>query len=54
MRLLEAAPSEERFGIQHLCDTKRAVAEMSFDALLEDVYERYPAFATNSVFKRRA
>jgi uncharacterized protein YwgA len=53
-QLLEAADSETRFGVQHLYDTKRAVAGMSFDALLEDVYERYPAFATNSVFRRRS
>jgi hypothetical protein len=35
MQLLEAAASEERVGIQHLYETKRAVAEMRFDALLE-------------------
>jgi uncharacterized protein YwgA len=53
MQLLEAADPQARFAVQQLYDTKRAVAGMSFDALLEDGYERYPAFATNSVFRRR-
>jgi uncharacterized protein YwgA len=52
MQLLEN--SHEHLAIQHLYDTKRSVGEMSFDALLEDVYERYPEYATKSVFKRRS
>jgi uncharacterized protein len=31
---------------------KKEVASKSFKALLEDVYERYPAFASKSVFRR--
>lgn len=31
---------------------KKNVASKSFKALLEDVYERYPGFAVNSVFRR--
>ncbi|MDX6680210.1 MAG: hypothetical protein QOG94_249 [Solirubrobacteraceae bacterium] len=54
MQLLEAATADQRRGVQHLYETKRSVARMSFDALLEDVYERYPQYATKSVFKRRA
>lgn len=54
MQILQGATEiRRRTGIQHLYDTKQAVATMSFDELLEDVYERYPAFATKSVFKRR-
>jgi len=31
---------------------KKEVAGKTFKALLEDVYERYPAFASKSVFRR--
>jgi uncharacterized protein YwgA len=31
---------------------KKEVASKSFRALLEDVYERYPAYASKSVFRR--
>jgi uncharacterized protein len=53
MQMLEAADTDERVGVQHLYDTKQTVTAMSFDELLEDVYERYPSFAARSVFKRR-
>jgi uncharacterized protein YwgA len=52
-QLLADTDDRDRPGVRHLYDTKRAVAEMTFDALLEDVYERYPEYASKSVFKRR-
>jgi hypothetical protein len=33
-------------------EMKQSVAEMSFARLLEDVYARYPEFATHSIFRR--
>ena len=38
---------------QHFYGIKQSVAQMPFADLLEDVYARYPAYATKSVFKRR-
>jgi len=37
---------------QHLYRIKKDVASKTFKALLEDVYEKYPAFAEKSVFRR--
>lgn len=36
----------------HLYRIKKDVASKTFKALLEDVYEKYPAFAEKSVFRR--
>jgi uncharacterized protein YwgA len=38
---------------QRLHRIKKDVASKSFRALLEDVYDRYPRFAANSVFRRQ-
>lgn len=35
-----------------LFDIKRHVSRLTFDDLLEDVYERYPDYAANSIFRR--
>lgn len=37
---------------QGLYRIKKEVASKTFKALLEDVYERYPAYASKSVFRR--
>jgi len=37
---------------QHLYGIKKNVASKTFKALLEDVYEKYPAFAEKSVFRK--
>lgn len=37
---------------RNLHQIKKEVAGKTFKALLEDVYERYPAFASKSVFRR--
>ena len=37
---------------QQLYRIKKEVASKTFKALLEDVYERYPAYASKSVFRR--
>lgn len=37
---------------QHLYRIKKDVASKTFKALLEDVYEKYPAYAEKSVFRR--
>jgi hypothetical protein len=41
-------------AVEHLFATKAAVASVSFEELLTDVYDRYPDMATKSVFRRRA
>jgi hypothetical protein len=41
-------------AVEHLFATKGAVASVSFEELLTDVYDRYPDMATKSVFRRRA
>jgi uncharacterized protein len=41
-------------AVEHLFVTKGAVASVSFEELLTDVYDRYPDMATKSVFRRRA
>jgi uncharacterized protein YwgA len=48
--LLDEEPSRE-VGKQ-LYRIKKEVASKTFKALLEDVYKRYPAFASKSVFRR--
>jgi uncharacterized protein YwgA len=53
-KLLSEAIKTDATAAEHLYDTKREVAGMTFDALLGDVYERYPDFAERSVFRRRA
>ncbi|HEX5990802.1 MAG TPA: hypothetical protein VFY75_11400 [Solirubrobacterales bacterium] len=49
-KLLDKEPSRE-VGKQ-LYRIKKEVASKTFKALLEDVYERYPAYASKSVFRR--
>lgn len=48
--LLDKEPSSQ-VGEQ-LYKIKKEVASKTFKALLEDVYERYPAYASKSVFRR--
>lgn len=52
--LLATMLAEHPDATNRLYATKKAVASMTFRALLEDVYDRYPDFATNSIFRRRA
>jgi uncharacterized protein YwgA len=47
---MRARPDAARF----LFKTKQFVASQTFEALLENVYERYPDYATKSIFRRRA
>jgi uncharacterized protein YwgA len=49
-RLMGGSISQE--DSRRLHQIKKSVASKSFKALLEDVYERYPDFAVNSVFRR--
>lgn len=48
--LLDSEPSPSI--AQSLHRIKKDVASKTFKALLEDVYDRYPAFAEKSVFRR--
>jgi hypothetical protein len=52
--LLAQATADHPTAAQHLYETKQAVASVTFHELLEDVYQRYPDYATQSVFQRRA
>jgi uncharacterized protein len=52
--LLGEAKNLRADAAQQLYDTKHSVASMTFNALLEDVYERYPEYATESLFRPRA
>jgi hypothetical protein len=52
--LLNEGIETDARSTEFLFQTKASVATMSFDALLENVYERYPPFAAQSVFRRRA
>ncbi len=52
--VLELAQERHPRAAQHLYDIKSSVASMTFDSLLEDVYERYPDYAVQSVFRRRS
>jgi len=58
LRGIEAAhkliPGLEVQPARQLFDIKQSVANMTFESLLDDVYERYPEHATRSVFLRRA
>lgn len=49
-KLLEQEPSEA--SARRLYAIKQEVASKSFSALLDDVYDRYPAYAEKSIFKR--
>lgn len=42
----------DRVALKRLDRIKRRIAAMSFAELLEDLYDRYPEYATRSVFKR--
>jgi uncharacterized protein YwgA len=53
-KLLDEAMAEHPRAARYLFDTKQSVASMTFDGLLEDVYERYPEYATRSLFRARA
>jgi uncharacterized protein YwgA len=46
------AQQSSRPVAQQLHRIKKEVASKTFKALLEDVYERYPAYASKSVFRR--
>jgi uncharacterized protein YwgA len=48
-RAMKTHPEAARF----LYDTKKTVASQTFAALLENVYERYPDYAVNSIFRRQ-
>jgi uncharacterized protein YwgA len=48
--LLAGEPSEA--AAQRLYEIKRDVVSKSFSAVLEDIYDRYPEYAVNSVFRR--
>lgn len=52
--LLKHALAEHSAAAGALYDLKESVASMTFNALLEDVYERYPEYATESLFRPRA
>jgi uncharacterized protein YwgA len=52
--IIEAAAAEHEDAVKHLFQIKQSVAGMTFAELLEDVYDRYPDYATASVFRRRA
>lgn len=49
-KLLRDEPSQR--GARCLHAIKQDVASKTFSAVLEDVYDRYPEYATNSVFRR--
>ena len=49
--LLTDAKTKHADAARHMFETKQSVASMTFNALLEDVYERYPEFATESLFR---
>jgi uncharacterized protein YwgA len=51
--ILEQASTLYPAAVQQLFETKASVASVSFEELLTDVYDRYPAMATKSVFRRR-
>jgi uncharacterized protein YwgA len=52
--LLPEAIKTDATATEKLFDIKASVANMTFRALLEDVYDRYPEYAERSVFVRRA
>jgi uncharacterized protein YwgA len=52
--LLDNAKAKHDDAAHHLYETKRSVAAMTFNALLEDVYDRYPKYASESLFRPRA
>jgi uncharacterized protein len=51
-RSRELLAGESSEAAQQLCRIKREVVSKTFSALLEDVYERYPEYAVNSIFRR--
>ncbi|HEX4806730.1 MAG TPA: hypothetical protein VFU94_12595 [Conexibacter sp.] len=52
--LVARAMKERPQAARHLYDVKRFVASRTFAALLENVYDRYPDYAVNSIFRRRS
>jgi uncharacterized protein YwgA len=48
--LMSRQPSDQ--AAQRLYRIKKEVASKTFRSLLEDVYDRYPEYAANSVFRR--
>lgn len=52
--LVERAMRAHPDAARHLFETKQFVASHTFAALLENVYARYPDYAVNSIFRRRA
>jgi uncharacterized protein YwgA len=53
-KLLARVARTNLAAAKHLFGIKQSVASMTFGALLEDVYDRYPDFAANSIFRRMA
>jgi uncharacterized protein len=49
-KMLSEEPSES--AAERLHAIKREVTSKSFSTLLDDVYERYPEYAVNSIFRR--
>jgi uncharacterized protein len=51
-RLINSAIARHADDTRRFYEMKQSVADMTFATLLEDVYDRYPAYATNSIFRR--
>lgn len=52
-RLIKTAMEKHPVDATHLYSIKKSVAGVPFADLLEDVYKRYPDYATKSIFRRR-
>jgi uncharacterized protein YwgA len=52
-RLMREALARHDRDTKHFYRIKQVVAQTSFADLLEGVYDRYPEYAANSIFKRR-
>jgi uncharacterized protein YwgA len=52
-RAAQLATRADRGALRRLAEIRAEVTSLSFAQLLESVYERYPAFAAKSVFRRR-
>lgn len=51
-RLESSLGARARTRLERLREIKARIADQDFGALLTDVYERYPDYATRSVFRR--
>lgn len=52
-RAAQLAARADARAVRRLAEIRAEVLALSFADLLETVYDRYPAFATRSVFRRR-